>query len=505
MAQLRAKGRSVASRSRKSRKPSAKAPAIKLDVAKQQEPQRTKSLPQKFAKTDLGNARRLVALHGADLRYCKPWKSWLIWDGKRWTVDRTGEIDRRAKSTVDGMKLEAKGMDEEDARKEKLFRHCTRSQNAARLAGMCRVAESESQVVITPEELDKDPFLFNCKNGTLDLKNGTLRQFRRSDMLTKLSPVEFSESATCPKFEEFLKQITNGDVDLMSYLQRIFGYCMTGSVKEKALFIFVGDGNNGKTTLLEAFRHVLGDYAGQIPIESLLKSNDSKIPNDVAQLNQKRFVTSSEPSSGRAFNSALMKYITGMGTLQARELYKEFFEFAPTFKLFIDANLKPRVPGDDMAVWNRIYVVPFGVTIRKEEMDKDLMAKLKDEAPGIFNWALQGCLDWQKNGLQEPEAVRKASAAYREEMDTVARFITECCELGTGCEARTAELYFAYSEWCEQEGGQAEARATFGRLLGQRMDLQQMKIDGDRGWNGIRLKDNDSKGDNDRPRHALMG
>src|SRR5262249_15614311 len=159
-----------------------------------------------------------------------------------------------------------------------------------------------------PEELDRNPFVLNCKNGTLDLQTGQLRKHRHIDLLTKITPVEFSASAACPTFNTFLRRITDGDADLMSFLQRIFGYALTGSVKEKAFFIFVGEGDNGKTTLLEAFRYVVGDYAGQIPIDSLLKSNDTKIPTDVAQLNQKRFITFSEPPEGRSFNSSLMKY-----------------------------------------------------------------------------------------------------------------------------------------------------------------------------------------------------
>jgi putative DNA primase/helicase len=388
---------------------------------------------------------------------------------------------------VDSIKLEAKAMDEDDNRREALQRHCCSSQSAARLAAMCQVAESEKEVVVTPEELDRDPFLLNCKNGTLDLRTGVLRKFNRKDLITKLSPVEFSESATCPIFTGFLKRITNGDADLMGFLQRVFGYSLTGSVKEKAFFIFCGAGDNGKTTLLEAFRNVAGDYAGQIPIDSLLRSNDTKIPNDVAQLVQKRFVTSSEPPEGRRFNSSMMKYITGMGTLQARQLYKEFFEFPPTFKLFIDANKKPRVAGDDKAMWNRIFVIPFEAVISEEEKDKDLINKLQAEAPGILAWAVRGCLDWQKNGLQVPESVKNASRAYHDEMDTVARFITECCELGSGNQEKTADLYLAYGKWCAQEGEEPEEIGTFGKMLGGRKDLEPHKIKGERGWAGIKL------------------
>jgi putative DNA primase/helicase len=223
MAAKKTKGRGVASRRVKSRKGTIE--ATPKQPAKAQQPSSpSKSL--KFAMTDLGNARRLVANHGKDLRYCKAWGKWLVWTGKRWQPDRTDEIKRRAKSTVDSMKAEAKSMDEED--RDKLLRHCRESQSASRLDAMCRVAESEPEVVVAPEKLDRDLFLLNCKNGTVDLRTEVLRQHSREDLLTKLAPVEFSESATCPVFDAFLNRITGGDNDLARYLQRCVGYCLTG-------------------------------------------------------------------------------------------------------------------------------------------------------------------------------------------------------------------------------------------------------------------------------------
>jgi len=441
-----------------------------------------------FPGTDLGNARRLVDAHGRDLRYCISWGKWLIWDGKRWAVDRTGEIERRAKSTVDGMKREAKSMDEEDQRRTALQKHCRLSQSASRLQAMCRVAESELAVVVTPEELDRDPFLLNCGNGTLDLQTGQLRKHRREDLLTKITPIECLETATCPTFETFLNRITGGDTELAMYLQRCIGYCLTGQVTEKALFFLCGGGDNGKTTFIEAVRFVLGEYAGQVPIETFLRKNNNGIPNDLAQLDKLRFVTSSEVPEGRSLDESKVKYMTGMGTIQARYLYHELFEFKPTFKLLIDTNRLPRVAGDEKAVWNRVHVIPFNVTIADSEKDKNLLARLQAEAPGILNWAVRGCLDWRGNALRVPDAVQKASQGYREEADTVARFLAECCEIRKGFE-KTADLYSAYIKWCSEEGERPEEKVRLAKVLASRGDLQQQKVKGDRGWLGIKLNE----------------
>jgi putative DNA primase/helicase len=319
-------------------------------------------------------------------------------------IDETGEPERRAKATAEAIRYEADGSDD-DSRREALRKHASRSQSAGKLKAMLQVAETEREVVIRPEQLDRDPHVLNCKNGTLDLMTGELRPHKREDLLTMLAPVEFSPTATCPTFERFLDRITNRDKELANFLQRVAGYSLTGESKEKIFFVLRGEGDNGKTTFLEAIRYVLGEYAGQVPIDSLLKRKENSIPNDIAQLRGKRFVTSSEPPAGRAFNDSLMKYLTGTGTLQARLLYKEFFDFTPNFKLFIDANRKPKVAGDDKAMWNRIRLIPFDAVITDAEKDKDLIDKLKAEASGILAWMVRGCLAWQKEGLRPPECV----------------------------------------------------------------------------------------------------
>src|SRR5262249_51515381 len=262
-----------------------------------------------------------------------------------------------------------------------------------------------------PNDFDTDPLLLNCKNGTLDLRTGELRAHSRRDLITKMCAVRYNDTAKCPVFLRFLDTIFNQSGDLMAYVQRILGYALTDDVGEKALFCFHGDGNNGKTTLLEVVRYLLADYAGQIMIESLLTDNPfhrSTALADLADLRGARFVTTSEADRGKHLAEAQIKQLTGMGQVKSCRKYENPVEFPPTFKIFMDTNHKPMVRGQDAAIWSRLKLIPFTVTIPKDEIDKNLLEKLKREAPGILRWAVEGCLEWQRDGLNEPSEVSES-------------------------------------------------------------------------------------------------
>ena len=356
--------------------------------------------------TDVANAERFVERCGGNLHYCAAWKKWLVWDGRRWEIDRTGNVNERAKGVLCEMRKMIKLIPDPE---EKYAKHVRRSCNNSGFKAMIELALTIRGIPVTAEQLDADPWVLNCPNGTIDLRTGEPRKHRREDLLTKLIRVEYDPDAKCPVFDAFLARIMRGNTALMEYIQRVVGYCLTGDVGEKAMFVLYGDGNNGKTTFLEAIRNVLADYAGQVPIQSLMKKKwDEGIPNDIAQLKGKRFVTSSETESGQELAVAKIKNLVGLATLQARYLYAEFFEFAPTFKVFMDCNHKPVIRGHDPAIWNRLKFIPFTVTIPDAEIDREMGAKLRAEAPGILAWAVRGCLEWQLRGLDEPQEVRQA-------------------------------------------------------------------------------------------------
>lgn len=398
-------------------------------------------------ETDLGNARRLVAEYGVDLRFCKPWKKWLVWDGQRWREDATGEVMRRAKET-------ARTVYGESSEK-----HATRSESRAGIESMVVLAQTEPGIPLKPEDLDAAPWRLNVLNGTLDLKTARLRDHHREDLLTKLAPVTYDPRAKCPTWLAFLDRVMGKDKDLVRFLQRAVGYSLTGSIREQCLFILYGTGANGKSTFLGTISQLLGEYASSTPTETLLvKTGGGGIPNDVARLKGARFVSAIEAEDGRRLAEALIKQMTGGDTMTARFLYGEFFEFVPEFKIFLAVNHKPLIRNTDHAIWRRIRLVPFTVTIPEAERDKDLPEKLRRELPGILAWAVQGCLDWQSEGLGMPAAVQRATAEYRAEMDVVDQFLAERCELGsTTTEARrlrvkVSRLYGAYEEWCDAAG-----------------------------------------------------
>jgi putative DNA primase/helicase len=434
--------------------------------------------------TDLGNAQRLVARHGDDIRYCHAWRKWLIWDGMRWKFDATEEILRRAKETVVAFQLDAFRITDQFKR-DNAVRHALRSQHESRLKAMVAVAQSEPTVIVTPDQLDADQFLLNCPNGTINLRTGKLRKARKADLITKLAPVEYDPKARAPIFDEFIRTITNKDEELAGYLQRVAGYTLSGSVREKAIFILYGGGDNGKTTFVERLRSILGDYAGQIPIESLMVKREGGIPNDIAMLRGLRLVTSSETEEGKTLAEAKVKLITGMGQIQGRYLYGEYFTFPPTFKIFIDANYRPEIRGTDDAIWNRVKMVPFEVKIAPDKIDRELPAKLEGELPGILAWAVRGTVDWQKRGLQEPKRVRAATEDYRRDMDVIGDFIDECCILGEDQEVSSAVLYKAYKDWCKAHDEKPVSPKMLGSTLKNQHNLKPVKVDGQRGWEGI--------------------
>jgi len=450
-------------------------------------------VPANHPLTDVGNAQRLVTAHGIDLRYCPAWKKWLKWDDKRWKVDDTNDVCRLAKETIRAFGQAAMSI-QDTGKKRSAIQHALNSESSGRIEAMTKLAQSEPGIAVTPNMLDRYPYLLNCLNGTIDLKTGTLTPYRHEHLITKLAPVEYDPDATCPQFTAFLEKIMCNDQGLIAYLQRAIGYSLTADVGEKALFFLYGDGNNGKTTFLETVRAVLGEYAAQLPIESLMTRNGESISNDIARLKGARLVTSSEAEQGRKLAEAKVKQMTGMGKLQARFLYGEYFEFDPTFKIFMDANYKPDIRGTDQAIWNRIKLVPFTVSIRSEEIDKHLLQKLKGEVKGILAWAVRGCLAWQKEGLKEPAAVQVATQQYRVEMDTIAFFLEDECVLGKKYSVTSKDLYEAYKTWCNTRDEEPVSQKHLGTEFKKR-DLQDKKVKGQRGWAGITLKGNEAVGD----------
>jgi putative DNA primase/helicase len=402
----------------------------------------------------------VVERFGQDLRYVHPWKTWLIWDGRRWAEDTTAEAVRRVKmtqgalytGTADRLKALGDASEYDVAKAErgllvKLLNHATRWEDARAIGRSLDLVKSERGVPALPDDFNRHPFLLNVLNGTLDLKTGQLRPHQREDLLTNLAPVTFDPKAECPQWDAFLHRIMGGNQELIAYLQRVVGYALTGDVSEQCLWFFHGTGANGKSTFLVTILSMLGDYAMQAVGDLLIVKKNESHPTERADLFGKRFVSTIETEEGKRLAEALMKQMTGGDKLRARKMRQDFFEFEPTHKIILAANHKPIVRGTDYAAWRRIKMVPFTVTIPEDEKDKKLAAKLRAELSGILNWALRGCLEWAAYSLAEPDEVSQATKDYRLEQDTVERFITECCTVLPQARVKVTALYEGYGKW----------------------------------------------------------
>jgi putative DNA primase/helicase len=446
--------------------------------------------PHHFNLTDIGNGQRLVARHGGDLRYCYPWGKWLVWDSQRWGKDLTGEVDRRAKETVRSIYAEASTIQDKSLRGATV-EHARRSESDSKRQAMINSAKSEPDIPIMPDDLDRDSWLLNLLNGTLDLKAGELKPHRRRDLISKLAPVKYDHEAECPEWWKFLERIFNQDFDLIHFLQKAVGYALTGSTREQCLFFLYGLGANGKSTFLDVIQTMLGDYATQTTSETfMLKRQGGQITNDVADLRGARFVSAVEIESGRRMAEVLIKQMTGGDRLKARFLYSEYFEFKPEFKIFLAANHKPVIRGTDNAIWRRIHLIPFTVQIPREEQDRELPEKLKGELPGILNWAIEGCIEWQDHDLAPPQVVHNATQEYRTEMDVLADFLAEYCIVAPGASASAKDLYESYHQWAEDNGEKRPlSQKAFGGSLTERGFVRGRSTGAKHCWWGIGLRD----------------
>jgi putative DNA primase/helicase len=440
-----------------------------------------------FPLTDLGNAERLVAQHGKDLRFATG-LGWFAWDGKRWRRDSDGETMRRMKTTVRRLLVEASECDDREQR-SKISRHALQSESEPKLRAALTLAQTEAKVVVAPESLDRDPWLLNVANGTIDLRTGRLREHCRGDLITKIAPTHYRPDTRSVIWDRFLKKVTQGDDELASFLQRAVGYSLTGDISEEVLFFVHGFEATGKSTCLEALRAALGEYSATADFESFLKRRgDSGVRNDIARMRGTRLVVSLEVDEGKALAEGVLKALTGGDTVTARFLYRELFEFKPTFAIWLAANSRPRVSAEDGAMWRRIPQVPFVAVIPEAERDPALKRTLTTDAPeltAILAWAVQGCLDWQQRGLAVPQRVCDYTRDYRAEQDPLRDWLDECCTLDKGAFTTSAKLRNSYEAWCADNGERPVNRKALAASLRARDCTDEKR--GTRGWVGIRL------------------
>lgn len=410
---------------------------------------KAKRIPQEITDSDLANGKRLAKRHGQDIRYT-PERGWMVWAGGQWVADERGtRVQALAKETAESIFAEIHNAADLLERDE-IYKHARSSQRKTAIDAMQWLARSEPDIPAKLTDFDRDPFLFNVKNGTLDLRTGELQEHRRENLITNLADVVFDREATAELWDGFLWRVIDQNEELYGYLKRFVGYLLAGDTSEQVVHFLYGLGANGKTVFCEIIRRLLGTYSVVASPDIIMARKYSGIPNDIARLRGMRAVLMNETSQGARFDEAKLKDLTGGDSLTARFLHQEFFDFTPTHRLIIRGNHKPAITGQDDGIWRRLRLVPFTVSIPPDEQDKHLLQKLTAELSGILNWAIEGCLEWQREGLKPPEIITEAVRAYREESDVLGRFIAEHCEVRKLAQVKAGIFFSAYQSYCER-------------------------------------------------------
>lgn len=432
---------------------------------------KTTTLVETLHFTDAENGEYFTAMYGDRLRYDHRRARWLEWHKHYWRPDSDGQIMRLSLKSMRSRYQNAANIEDADTRKD-VAKKAIGSEQRARLEATLALARNFKPIADSGERWDKNPWLFAAANGIIDLKTGKLRPGEQDDLITMTTPVDYQPDAESPRWIQFLNEIFDVNIELINWLQKYFGYVLTGITREQIIPIGYGRGANGKTVLLAVTRYVIGEYAYDAPFSTFELATRSAIPNDLAALDGKRFVTSSETTEGARFNEARIKALTGCDSVTARFLHAEWFTFQPVGKFFLAVNSRPRVHDDSYGFWRRVRLIPFNRQFMGTSDDKELISKLIAEAPGILAWMVKGCLSWQKEGIDPtPECIAIATREYEADSDPLSEFILSECALSPNMQIQSRELYKSYQSWATEQGMKDKEILTltaFGRRMGQK-------------------------------------
>ena len=423
--------------------------------------------------SDEALALKFADKHAGDLRYVANWGAWLRWTGTHWQHDKTLLAFDLIRPVCRGVAATCE--------RENTAKALT---SAKTVAAVEKLAKADRRIAATTDQWDADPWLLNTPAGVIDLRTGHLRQHDPRDHLTKITAVAPGGAGDCPNWLAFLDRVTDGDRDLEAFLQRIFGYALTGDTSAHALFFAFGTGANGKSVALDTLAGILGDYHRTAPIETFTASVSERHPTELAGLRGARLVTAIETEEGRRWAESRIKTLTGGDRISARFMRQDFFEFVPQFKLLIAGNHKPGLRSVDEAMRRRFHLIPFSVTIPPEERDPALRDKLKAEWPGILQWMVDGCLDWQRDGLAPPQVVREATAAYLDAEDALAAWIEEACSRDPQAWTSTTVLFASWKAWADKAGEHVGSVRRFAQTMEAR-GFEAFRTKTGRGFQGL--------------------
>lgn len=432
--------------------------------------------------TEHGYSLRFVNLFKEEVRYNSTKKAWMVWDTIRWHDDEKNEALQKMTLTAKFMQTHEAPLDlsnYDDIREAglKLEKHAVAKSALA-------YAQAHPTIATTEGEYDTQPKVFNCASGIVDLATGTVKPHDPAELHSQFSPVELApEGAPCPRWMQFLDQITCGDAELAQYLQTLTGYFLSGETNRQEFYVFHGSGSNGKSTFIETIAKVLGDYAINADRKTFyVKYQGGGIPNDIAMLRKSRFITCMEGEEGDQIDEGLIKSFTGGDSITARFLHGEFFQFKPVGKVVLVSNYKPIIKSDGYGIWRRVRMIPFLAQFNESQKDPELPAKLAAELPAILRWAVEGAKRWMREGIKEPQCVLDAIKSYKEDLDYVQQFMDDRCDIGDAHSCTALELHAAFEQWMKEQGH----RFNYGGVKGLKQKMMTKGFECKRMTAGVR-------------------
>ena len=440
--------------------------------------------PPEFSEDAL--AEKFTTRYSETMKYCGPAASWYVWFKGKWEKDETAVALDQARKICKLASAEVMLRTDLGPKADRISNTISSRRMYSNIE---LIARTDRKHVVKPARFDSKLWILNTPGGVVELKTGELRPPRKDDFCTLSTSVTPDPKMDCPRWLDFLEDATNGDSELKLYLQRIAGYALTGAITEHAFFFCYGGGGNGKGTYVNTLDYLLGGYSKVAQMDTFTETRFSKHSTELAFLQGARLVTAQELDPGAKWNESRIKTLTGGDPITARHMYQSEFTYYPTFKLLFSGNNKPIIKNVDAAMRRRMYLIPFDYEVPAEKIDGQLQNILKEqEGPGILQWAIEGCLDWQLNTLNPPNRVLMTTNEYFEDEDRIGAFFVECCDLGLGLRELTTRLYNRYREWSEENGEYPVSRKRFLSSIAQK-GFKSKNHGGQMSVEGIKIPD----------------